>query len=421
MKIAGWLKLSLALNLALGAAWFAVASRTMTAAPARTPPDKAAVAPLAAVAAPDSAAPLAEVVPPPAGKFDWSRVASADFRQYTANLRGIHCPERLVREIVVAEIQKFYDDRQSALSHELAAFDPWTGQDIRAAAGRKQAAQSTALGLEQLALIKELFGAEWNPKAGEIRKEEEITGVLLGFLTDDKTMQTVAVAMNCEEQSREIRRQADGILIAEDFAALRRVGEEEITRLGAVLTPVELDELRNRVQLIGMDMDGVHLDGVPLSGAELRKIAGYAIGLKDFLRERLVSAEDLTAEEEARRRTNFDQQVASLLDPQRYADYQRAQDGDFRAAYGFTRQHSLPVSTAAMLADAVRSADAQAEEIRADQALSAEEKKLSLQVLQIATRDRISTALGPAFTDYEKDNGAGLRYVPPEPPKGGAP
>jgi hypothetical protein len=420
MKSAGLLKLSLVLNLALGVVWFAIASRK---APAETAPPsspKSAAPAFVSATQTNTAAPPVEAVSPLTKKFDWSRVESTDFRQYTANLRNIHCPERLVREIIIAAIHKHYEEQESEVNEKPAISEPWDGADARAAANRKRVAQGKALWQEEVALIKELFGVDWNVKASEVGDEDVIVGFLLGFLPNEKAMQTVAVAMSSDDAASDIRRDADGILIAADFAKLRQVADEQMTRLGEILTPVELDELRHRVQVFSLDHGDIHFEGVTLSGPEMRKIAGFTLGINDFLRDELIVKDDVSDEEKTNRRVVFDQQVANLLDPQRYADYQIAQDGNFRNAFQFTANHSLPKSDAVKMADAVRSADAQAQEIREDQSLSADEKKLALQVLQTTVQDQLSGVLGSAFSDYETNNGAGLRYVPPDKVKGRA-
>src|SRR5580765_8549975 len=43
--------------------------------------------------------------------FHWSEVESTDYRVYKANLRGIGCPERIIRDIVVADVNDLFIER----------------------------------------------------------------------------------------------------------------------------------------------------------------------------------------------------------------------------------------------------------------------------------------------------------------------
>lgn len=44
----------------------------------------------------------------PAFPFDWSRIESSDYRQDVANLRAMGCPEEIVREMLVADVQRHF-------------------------------------------------------------------------------------------------------------------------------------------------------------------------------------------------------------------------------------------------------------------------------------------------------------------------
>src|SRR5437763_6554480 len=41
-------------------------------------------------------------------RFHWRRLESQDYAHYVANLRGIGCPDKTIRDIVVAAVEKVY-------------------------------------------------------------------------------------------------------------------------------------------------------------------------------------------------------------------------------------------------------------------------------------------------------------------------
>jgi hypothetical protein len=416
---------SLGLNLLLAAA--ALALRPASRLPA------AAVA--AAVAAPRSsrepAVPsgnLAALSPAPTvrtNRFHWRQVESDDYRQYVANLRAIDCPERLVRDILLADIESLFQARHRALDDAPPAFEPWTGQRQRKAVMQARRARAEALELEKRALIKDLLGIEWSNSEHDW-EEESMVALLLGFLPQEKAPQLMGLIENSTAAARRVRDAADGILIAEDYARLDAMRAELFQQLGQLLTPAELEETHLRAQLFkGLFGSDLHTDGVALSGAEFRELIGLTRAVHDVLEQDLIEprARDDAEEDEARREEQFQQQVARLLGPARFADFLYAQKSEFRDAYEFTQEHHLPKAAAARICDTLTGAHEQAEQIVNDTSLSREEQAAALTVLQATTKNTIASTLGTTGADYlvklesTLDNLAQL----PEPPRPASP
>jgi hypothetical protein len=110
------LMVSLAANIALGClvAWVLL-SRGSRSAPS---PDSA-LAHLPGLQAAKTVKPqthetqaVATVVPAP---FSWEQLQSQDFPTYIAGLRGIHCPESTLRDIIKGELDEIYADKQRQL------------------------------------------------------------------------------------------------------------------------------------------------------------------------------------------------------------------------------------------------------------------------------------------------------------------
>jgi len=127
------LVVSLVLNvalLALGVATWRHAARARAAHGLLLVSAAAAAAEPAPPAAPSN--PAGDPPPPePPPAFHWRQIESSDYRQYLANLRSIGCPERLIRDILVADIEVLY---RSRLARRPPHFDPWVGLDGRNAA-----------------------------------------------------------------------------------------------------------------------------------------------------------------------------------------------------------------------------------------------------------------------------------------------
>ena len=48
--------------------------------------------------------------------FDWRQVESEDYRQYLANLRAIDCPEKTIRDIIVADVNDLFASKSASLT-----------------------------------------------------------------------------------------------------------------------------------------------------------------------------------------------------------------------------------------------------------------------------------------------------------------
>lgn len=411
----GPLILSLALNLTLAAAELAVWQHRPPPSPGAA---RATSAPPALVAAPTpeiTNAPAAPTVIP----FHWRMVEADDYRQYIANLRAIECPDRLIRDLIVADVEKLYGQRGADL--EPAHIEPWYNATRRRAAQRVATTREDALHAEQRAVIRELLGYDWSSEAAKIWNEEPIAAVLLGFLSDEKGVHVVQLIEGVEKEARRIRDAADHILLDQDRALLRQLSGRVTGELPTLLSLAEGDELRRRIQVIKFAMhDGEKFEGVNLTGAELRQITGLSLKVSDVLEDLVLrDGEDPPEAEQKRRQQGFEKDLAQLLGPARFADYQRAQDGAFHEAFQFARVHDLPTATAVKVYETRRSAEREADLIAGDASLSAEQQAIALQAIQQTAAQTIAGSLGAAGQEYLTNNTAwfqGLTVRTNQPP-----
>src|SRR5947208_311029 len=89
----------------------------------------------------------------------FAAVYSADPNRFAANLRGIHCPEETVKDIIAAEVDLRYHDQEEALRPKPADHVPW-GWSSRTSEGRllERRQQAASLALEKEALLRESLG-----------------------------------------------------------------------------------------------------------------------------------------------------------------------------------------------------------------------------------------------------------------------
>ena len=47
--------------------------------------------------------------------FRWAEIESVDYRQYVANLRAVGCPEQIIRDMIVADMNQLFSARAQAI------------------------------------------------------------------------------------------------------------------------------------------------------------------------------------------------------------------------------------------------------------------------------------------------------------------
>jgi hypothetical protein len=238
-----------------------------------------------------------------------------------------------------------------------------------------------------------------------------------GFLPDDKVATVLFFKDKYTEAAQTIREDANYILIDEDRARLRALYAELEADLSRLLDASELDELQLRAQQGFLLFNDINFDGVTISRDELRELVRLSKPFKDMTRDEFVPDPPPTEAEQARRQAAFEAQVKALLGPGRFADYQRAQDFNFRETFEFTQRNQLPQAAAIRVYEARRSAEAQSNEIQKDGTLSPEERAAALAILKAATMNTISSALGGSYHNYLEGPGQWLDALvqPPEP------
>ncbi len=85
--------------------------------------------------------------------FQWAQLESTDYRAYVANLRGVGCPERTIRDIITADVDSLYAARRVELSSCQKARDPGR---LATAGGLEE--QLHLLQMEEATVISTLLG-----------------------------------------------------------------------------------------------------------------------------------------------------------------------------------------------------------------------------------------------------------------------
>ena len=399
MKLSHLLIASVACNVALAIVF-------LTARPRAIPDLSPPVTPAPVVA--KSAIPAAAAALVPTTIVPWRQIESADYRQYIANLRGVECPEWLVRAIIVADIDDLYRQKTRV---QPVQFNPWQGGVERTRAARNGAALSMARRQEKMALVNSLLGAEYENVADEIWNQDLFSTFKLGFLPDEKAARVSFLEHEYLDAVQNIREDAHFILLDEDEAKLNSLYDGFRAALASELDPPQLEEIQLRAQQGFLIANDIHFDGVAVTSGELREIVGLTKSVRDVAREWF--EDSLPDSERARRMDAFNAQVKDLLGPARFADYERAKQFGFRQIFEFTQRSHLPQDAAVRVYELRENTGRQAAAIRGDESMSMEERVAALVILRSAALKNVASAFGGNLQDYLSSSGQWLSDITP--------
>src|ERR1035441_1378359 len=194
--------------------------------------------------------------------FDWRQVESGDYLQYIANLRAIGCPEKTIKDIIVADVNDLFASRMASVT-QTNQYQYWRKEPV--SRSEEQEKQKREL-LKTLGVDT----ADFTDLLGEAFRDNMEERVLeLAFLPEFKRQQVNEVRI--QQARQEI---ADG----KPSDALEQQTQAQIQSL---LTPEEFKEYELRCSTDASQLRGV-LDSLALTEPEFKAIFDSWRNLKAF-------------------------------------------------------------------------------------------------------------------------------------------
>ena len=344
----------------------------------------------------------------------WSNIESDDYLEYAKNLRGLGCPEETVRNILLADIAHNFNEREREIWNE--ELDPfWVTDDARQDLYARRAKQAHELTLSKLKLLRELFQYPVDEGVLEAARNMGMTGsitrLVFGFLDREQFVRLYGTAEYYTKQAGIINESTHGILLPGDYDRARELREQLRRSVGGAIGQNGFEELRLRHGVLesGQPIPG-EKSGFPVSGVELREIWKLRTEHVDLINELFVDTgfEDLTEDVAALSGDAVEVKVAKYLGVDRYADYARAHNEDFRDVYKFVSEKGLRQEDAiAVFEERSKVADEVAK-IEAAEDLSPEESLLLRAALKARAESVINQRLGKIIgEEYRQNDGKG--------------
>ncbi|MFM2082770.1 MAG: hypothetical protein RL380_1461 [Verrucomicrobiota bacterium] len=364
------LLLSLLLNLGFAALVFFLWHRPPAAAPAAANHSKPT-----RVAGTNRFRPFVQRAP-----FTWDQLESDDYDRYINNLRAIGCPDDTIRDIIVCDVDALYAHRRITDSPDRNP-EWWKADSSPTNYYELYYQGRDLLDQERTALLTKLLGSSWKLTEHFVGNSipepmPALTGPVLGALSDDVKNSIYDLVEKFRDQQ-----------LGEDNYTNRLLATKELRdQLARLLTPTQLEEylLRHSDTADELRAQLGNLKYFKTSPDEFRALFRATDGLDVQLNLARISQNDAQEEKLNQQRTDA---LKLALGPQRYAEYERLQDNDYRNALDLVNEHGGTPQTAAALY-AINQATA-TEQSRLDSntnlpplAAQLEQKKIELAQLQ---------------------------------------
>ncbi len=333
-------------------------------------------------------------------QITWELVESADYKEYIANLRSIGCPEETIRDIIIADVNKLYDKKKKEVRGEPKKFEYWkSGNPFVAAMDTGLMNKLKALDEEKNAVLRAL-GITPDAKT-ELTQAMVVNPfeMMMDFLPDDKKARVVKIMSDM--QSKMMEASKDGA----DTEAMGKAMQDMETALKGVLTPQEYLDYQLRFSMTANMLRN--------------QVAGFDPNEEEFMRVfKLREAFDSEYSPMTRGNESDDQRksreaaekrlkedIKASLGPERYADYERAQDWSFQQIYRAAKKADLDTAEAVKVYDMKKAAEQATTEVRNNKDLTQEQRNQALQGIQQQTESSVKAVLGEKGWDqYNRGN-----------------
>jgi hypothetical protein len=319
-------------------------------------------------------------------KGAWEAVEVGDYGTYMANLRALGCPEQVIRDIIIADLERNYSARVAQLTLAQKQQQPyWRVPNYNASVqyGRELA----KIEEEKRLAVRELLGVELEEEMS-LRK----TGIKdyageFDFLSEESRRRVVECQRKYDSLAQELAVKRDtGVLREDEYSAqIREIYQRRDADAMSLLGPAEAAEYQMRRGDLSYQLPR-RLEAFEPSEEEYRKI--YSVE-RDFYAQHSIGEQvDPVAEKQ------HQDALRAALGEQRYAEYRKASSGDYFTLYKIAEEFSLPRVVADTVYQMQPEAEAAAAAIRNNTSLSSDAKAEALKAFRAETEMQMVTQLG---------------------------
>jgi hypothetical protein len=323
--------------------------------------------------------------------FAWSQVESGDFEQLALNLRAIGCPEKTVRDVVVARAHRSLEQASKERAPDL----PFWSAGLRRSRAKRQAEQQAESARQEIVTrLERVLGQDVFLEQAELMdkfEEQALTRFMIGPVPEETFSKVTATLARFGKLRDQIDSRIQGVWLDKDEAELAQLRTEYRRELAAALTSAQLEEMTARMAMLGQ-MDQVKFEATDLNPAEARQLSLIRARFSDPLscNDFLFSNKSMTGKQEQ----ELELAERGFLGEARFAQFERAADGDFKTLFELGREQNLPRDTAVKVFNLRKLTQQEVARLRQDKSLSDQDRQQRLAQMQADAQQAVLQMLG---------------------------
>jgi len=354
--------------------------------------------------------------------FRWSQLESTDYKEYIVRLRTFGVSERVIRDIILADVQKMYRPRFAALRPPKKPANPnfWETRNQgfypNRAQTKEQREQTRALRKEQTELIKALLGADAYEHIAKDSGYPDWGERMYGPLSKEARDKVTEMAQRFDEDRLDIYAKADGYIDQDAMAELATLRRKHREELAAVLSPEQLEEYELRSSEVAQRMKwelawfepdeqefrAIH--AVKETEEDLSGLLNPACENDEATRAQIKILQEKQAE--------LNKKLIETLGTNRAREYQLANQYEYHNLL----EAGVAKETVFKMADMQGEVELAAQKVRQDQSLSGDQQTEALRAIRAETEKTLTELIGDRRAKYYLNTGAWwLRNLPPPP------
>ncbi len=323
-------------------------------------------------------------------------------RTLALKLQEMGFPPQAIR-LAVAHALNLEYEQQAADILLPRSLPYWKALDQSNEHGRKALEQLTREKMARLeTLLEGIAEADYESELGKRRRERN-----WGDLSPEKIAEVVRINNDYDEMVRKANRLNLGGESA--ITAERHLHEERNRDLAAALSPDEFKDYLRR-QERGVPRLMSELSAIDITEEEYRRLFDSRLAAEETTRFQPTNLDTLLSSRVAYNASN--QEFRSTLGDERFKEYIRRHDADYRAVDGIVTANQLPAGTTLHYWETRTHLENQAQQLLADSAVPAAVKRERLtQMLTSATANLQETLGSAAYRDFEAQAGGWLQRL----------
>lgn len=330
--------------------------------------------------------------------FNWELVESSDYREYIDNLRAIGCPEETIRDIIMADVGKLFDERAKAKRAEEKPYEFWkTGNMFAEMFKKEHLEEQQAAQAEKKDLLKALLGEDI-PVKPDMNAMFNPFERALGYLSDEKQAKVMEEFQSLQVVAAE--KFGSGQPDRKDLEEILTLRKGMDDRLKSILSPDEFERYQFTLSDTA-NMMRAQLHGFEPNEKEFRDIFAMKQEFSDNwgpYGQMGLNSEERKEYKEAEKALN--EQIKGLLGDDRYGDYEMVQNHEFKNFYRLAERGGQGREEAAAAVDIKKEAQKAAREIQGNRDLTWDQKLAALEPIQSATQEELSKLFGEQMERY---------------------